>query len=285
MFTCRITKSISKIILLTFTIYIASFFGCSSNEATVQLSSEERFRLGMKAFNEEEYLEAIEEFKVVAIQFQGSVVADSAQFYMAESRYNREEYILAAFEYEVLLRNMPSSVFVSRSRFARATCYYNMSPKSYLDQNYTRKAIDEYQAFLEYHPSDSLASIAEAKIAELNMKLAKKDYENGIIYMHMEYYKAATYYFDVVLEKFHDTEYAEPALLKKTEALVNRKKFSEAREALDKFYVKYPTSKLLADAAKLREELQSKEIAYKQEKAAELEKAKKKEMQSAQSGG
>ena len=218
------------------------------------------YALGMKAFEDEDYLAAIEEFKVVSLQYQGSNVADSAQFYMAESRYLREEYILAAFEYDVLLRTMPSSVFVSRARFRRATCFYELSPKSYLDQNYSRKAIDEYQAFLEYHPTDTLASLAEQRINELNTKLAKKDYENGITYMHMEYYKAATYYFDLVLEKYHDTQYAEPALLKKAEALTNRKKYADAKEAVDKFCAKYPTSVLKSDADQLRADIELKMI-------------------------
>jgi outer membrane protein assembly factor BamD len=225
--------------------------GCGSEEATKQLSAGERYELGMKAFRSEDYLAAIEEFKVVSLQYQGSNVADSAQFYMAECRYLRGEYILAAFEYDVLLRTMPSSIFISRARFRRATCYYELSPNSILDQNYSRKAIDEYQAFLEYHPTDTLVSLAEQRINELNTKLAQKDYENGITYMHMEYYKAATYYFDIVLDKYHDTQYAEPSLLKKAEALTNRKKYADAKEALEKFREKYPSSNLKSDADNL----------------------------------
>ena len=230
--------------------------GCGSEEATKQLSAEERYKLGMKAFRNEDYLAAIEEFKVVSLQYLGSKVADSAQFYMAECRYLREEYILAAFEYDVLLRTMPSSVFISRARFRRATCFFELSPNPILDQNYSRKAIDEYQAFLEYHPTDTLVSLAEQRINELNTKLAQKDFENGMTYMHMEYYKAATYYFDVVLDKYHDTQYAEPALLKKAEALTNRKKYTDAKEALGKFREKYPSSNLKSDADKLNSDIE-----------------------------
>jgi outer membrane protein assembly factor BamD len=176
---------------------------------------------------------------------------------MAECRFLREEYILAAFEYDVLIRTMPSSNLVSRARFREATCYYELSPNPILDQNYSRKAIDEYQAFLEYHPTDTLVSSAEQRINELNTKLAQKDFENGMTYMHMEYYKAAAYYFDVVLDKYHDTKYAEPALFKKAEALCNRKKYSEAKETLEKFKEKYPMSELKSDADKLNSDIES----------------------------
>jgi len=260
------------------------FSGCGSDDATKQLSAEERYELGMKAFKDEDYLAAIEEFKVVSIQYQGSKVVDSAQFFMAESRYLHGEYILAAFEYDILIRNMPSSIFVSRSRFRRATCFFELSPKSHLDQNYSRKAIDEYQAFLEYHPADTLAPLAEERIVELNTKLAKKDYESGMTYMYMEYYKAATYYFDLVLDKYHDTQYAEPALLKKTEALMNRKKYADAKEAVDKFCSKYPTSSMKSNADQLRIDIETKMIEEKAQKQKKLEPIKDTSKQVPQSG-
>jgi outer membrane protein assembly factor BamD len=247
----------SIFILFSFITLSTLIVGCGSEEATKQLSAEQRYELGMKAFRDEDYLAAIEEFKVVSLQYQGSKVADSAQFYMAECRFIREEYILAAFEYDILIRTMPSSIFVSRARFRRATCFYELSPKSILDQNYSRKAIDEYQAFLEYHPTDTLVSSAEQRINELNTKLAQKDFENGLTYMHMEYYKAATYYFDVVLDKYHDTQYAEPALLRKAEALTNRKKYTDAKEAMDKFREKYPSSILKSDADRLNSDIEA----------------------------
>jgi outer membrane protein assembly factor BamD len=253
------------------TVIICSIFfallalsGCGSKDTEKQLSAEERFTLGMKYFNKEDYLEAIEEFKVVALQFQTTKYADAAQFYLAECRFRREEYVLAAFEYDVLLRTMPSSSYASRARFQRATCFFDLSPKSYLDQIYTRKAIDEYQAFLEYFPTDSLVPVAEERISELNTKLAKKVYENGLTYMYMEYYKAATFYFDLVLEKYHDTPYAEPAQLKKAQALVDRKKYAEAKEEIEHFLSKYPASAMKADAEKLRAEI-DKRIAERKE--------------------
>jgi outer membrane protein assembly factor BamD len=259
--------------------------GCgSSDDATKQLSAEERYELGMKAFKDEDYLAAIEEFKVVSLQYLGSKVADSAQFFMAESRYLRGEYILAAFEYDILIRDMPSSIFVSRSRFRRATCFFELSPQSRLDQNYSRKAIDEYQAFLEYHPADTLAPLAEKRIVELNTKLAKKDYESGMTYMHLEYYKAATYYFDLVLEKYHDTQYAEPALLKKAEALTNRKKYADAKESVDKFRAKYPTSTMKSDADRLCADIETKIIEEKAQKQKKPEPIKDTSKQLPQSG-
>jgi TolA-binding protein len=61
-----------------------------------------------------------------------------------------------------------------------------------------------------------------------------------------------------VLEKYHDTKYAEPALLKKAESLSYRKKYKDAKEALEKFLLKYPSSTLRFDANKLYSEVTTK---------------------------
>jgi len=246
------SQTIGLSILVFSLLLFAPITGCTSEEAERQMPAAERFALGMELFNDEDYLQAIEEFKVVTLQYQATAFADDAQFYMAESRMAREEFILAAFEYDILLRTMPTSEFVSRARFQRATCYYNMSPSSRLDQENSRKAIDEYQAFIEYHPTDSLATVAEQRITEMNTKLAQKDFDNGMTYLRLEYNKAAVYYFDLVLEKYHDTPYAEPALLRKAQAQVARKRYAEAKEALDRFREKYPNSTLGSDAEALQ---------------------------------
>jgi outer membrane protein assembly factor BamD len=230
---------------------VAFVSGCGSSEPTEQLSAEKRFAVGMRLFNNGDYLDAIEEFRIITLQFQGSGVADGAQYYLAECRYMREEFILAAYEYDQLVRTMPSSPYVSKARYKRALCYYRLSPPSYLDQMYTRKAIDEFQSFIEYTPTDSLVHEAEARIMEMNSKLAEKDYNDGVIYMRMGYYRAAVVYFEDVIEKYHDTPYAELAQLRKAESLSERKKQADAMSELEVFYKKYPNSQNKGDADEL----------------------------------
>ena len=231
--------------------------GCGTTKEAEQLSVEKRFEHAMALFKDENYLEAYDEFRIVTLQFQGSTFADEAQFDMGECRYKREEYVLAAYEYDVLTRTMPTSKYVPRARYQRAMCYYRLSPAYYLDQTYTRQAVDEFQSFIEYHPTDSLVTQAEAKITELNLRLAQKEYENGITYIHMQYYKAASVSFDHVLEKYHDTPYAEQAQYKKAEVMNLRNHVDEAKAEIEKFLTKYPNSSLRADAEKLQKEILS----------------------------
>ncbi len=231
--------------------------GCATTQEVEQLSAEKRFEHGKTLFKDGNFLDAYEDFRIVTLQYQGSTFADEAQYDMGECRFRREEYILAAYEYDVLVRTTPTSKFVPKARFERAMCYYNLSPVSYLDQTYSRQAVDEFQSFIEYHPTDSLVTLAEAKISEINTKLAKKEYDNGVTYIHMEYYKAALASFDHVLEKYHDSPYAEQAQYKKAEVLLTRNKVNDAKAEIEKFLTKYPNSSMKTDALALQKEILS----------------------------
>ena len=222
---------------------------------TQNLSAEERFEAGKKKFDSGDYLEAITEFETIKLQFPGSAVADDAAYLDAECRFRRGEYLLAAEEYQALRRNMPSSPFVPLAQYKTALCYYELAPKTALDQKYTERAIDEFQSFIDYYPKDTNVAAAETRITELNGRLAERLYKTAQLYMNMEYYKSATIYFNSVIEKYHDTPFAEPALLGKVRSLVLRKRYDEAREEIGKFLTKYPQSPLRKDAESLRNEI------------------------------
>jgi outer membrane protein assembly factor BamD len=230
---------------------------CSSHEVSKQETAEERFQKAKALFDDGDYLDAINQFTVITLQFQGSAFAADAQYYLGECRFKRNEFLLAAFEYGVLKRSMPASPRVPDAQYKLALSYYNLAPKSTLDQQYTRKAIDELQSFVEYYPADEHAPDAEAKIKELNTRLAKKQYDTARLYATMEYYKSAIYYYDDVIEKYHDTEYAPLAYLGKVELLIARRKFVEANAELKKFFDRFPNSVLRSQGEKLRRSIDS----------------------------
>jgi outer membrane protein assembly factor BamD len=231
--------------------------GCSSSKEVETLPVEVRYAQAMAKFEKEDYLDAAEDFKLVTVQYPGSSVADSAQFHIAECRYRRDEFILAASECEILVKTMPSSGLVPKARYMKAMAEYELSPQPPLDQKYTRQAIDDFQTFIEYFPTDSLSRSAAAKINELNDKLAKKEFDNAKLYYRLEYYKAAIAYFDIVLDRYHDSQYADDALLGKARALRQRHDDAAAMEAIKLFYQKYPSSNLKADVDALKTEIQT----------------------------
>lgn len=231
------------------------FVSCSSTKEIETIPAEERFAKAKALYDEGSYLEAIEEFKIITVQNQGSEFADDAQFYIAESRFTRGEYILAAAEYDNLIRLMQTSPFTTKARYKKALSYYQLSPKPQLDQKYSRLAIDEFQTYIEYSPKDSLVGDAEAKIHELTYKLAKKIFEGGLLYYRVEYYKAAISYFDKVIAEYRDSKFVDKALLWKAKCQKERKEYDGATLSLSELLTKYPDTDLKAEAMELQKEL------------------------------
>ena len=130
-------------------------------------------------------------------------------------------------------RNYPASPQVADASYKTAMCYYNLSPKPSLDQQYTRKAIDEFQSFVEYFPANANAADADAKIRELTTRLAKKQYDTARLYSTMQSYRSALFYFDDVIEKYHDTEYA-PRFLDKYPNSVLRGRMESLKKDIDR---------------------------------------------------
>ncbi len=223
---------------------LLSLSGCGSSEAVKELTAEDRFKHAKALYDDRDYLEAINEFTVITLQNQGSAVAPEAQYYLAECRFDRGEYLLAAFEYQVLKRNYPASPRMGDAQYKLGLCYYDLSPRSSLDQEYTRKAIDEFQTFVEYYPKNKNVADADEKIKDLTVRLAKKQYETARLYTVMEYYRAALMSYDEVIEKYHDTEYAPLAYQGKIDLLMSRHHYREAKDEIDRFLTKYPNSVL-----------------------------------------
>ncbi len=71
----------------------------------------------------------------------------------------------------------------------------------------------------------------------------------------MGYKKSAQYYFEQILERYHDSEWADDAQLGLVQLLISRKRYEEANDALQKFFLRYPDSHLHAPAEKLQREI------------------------------
>ena len=244
------------VILLSLTVVL--FWSCSSSVVVSELTPEEHLKYSIKLYEEEDYLEAVKEFESILLQYAGSSLIDDAQYYLGLTRYKREEYIIAAYEFSKLIKNMPASSFVADAQFMLAECYYGLSPNYNLDQVYTKKAIEEYQVFIDFFPLNERVHKAEEKINELNEKLALKDFTIAKIYEKMDYYTASMKYFDYVVETYHDTEYASKALFRKIMLLMEREREDEALADMKKFMLLFPDSEEAVEIIELKNSLEGK---------------------------
>ncbi len=230
-------------------------WSCAGNKPKPDWTAEQYYSYAKKKFDDKDYYEAVNEFTVVVLRFAGSTVADSAQFYLAESHYYMKEYLIAAVEFEKLINDMGRSPLVPDAQFKLAECYYKLSPRPALDQLYTNKAIREYQYFIEEYPTHKNKEEAEKKILELRNKLARKDWGNAEVYRKIREFKSALIYYDQVLDNYYDTEWADDALYGKIRVLNEMEDYDRARQELDKFIIQFPESELMDDVKGISEQL------------------------------
>lgn len=233
------------------------YAGCSSSDETTFMIPEDHLKVAMDYFNDESYDAAINEFQTILLQYPGSAVIDDAQYYLAQSRFLRKEYIIAASEFSRLIRNMTASEYVPEAQFMLAECYFELSPPVALDQRYSKKAKEEYQAFIDFFPTHPNAVEAERKIVEMNEKLANKEYNDAVIYSKLEYYEAAILYFDHVIETFHDTKFAPMASYNKIKLLIDIKRNQEALKEVNKFVERYPDNPNYFEVSTIKSQLES----------------------------
>ena len=246
-------KNLSHFISSICLLFILS---CSGTNSGSGVSLQERFNTGMENLEREKYLQAQTDFKYVVMRGTGTDLGDDAQYYLGESYFKNKEYLLAVAEYEKLTRRMAFSPFVEDARFKICESYRIESPKYYHDQEYTKKAIERYQEFLDDFPESKLNDAAVKSIETLRGKLGKKIYETGVLYMKLDEFESAKITFQSVMDMYYDTEIIQLAYQGMVEALAKNKEIDEARSLLNQHENILVEFGLYDDAAKTIEKMQ-----------------------------
>ena len=189
--------------------------------------------MGLDNLDKEKYLQAQLDFKHIVIRGTGSDLGDDAQYYLGEAYFRNEEYLEAIAEYEKLTRRMGFSHFVEDARFKICEAYRIESPKYFHDQEYTEKALERYQEFLDDYPNSKYVNDVLASIEILREKMGLKLYETGILYMKMEEYESAKMTFERVVDHYYDTAVVHQARQGMVKALAQNRQIDEALALLD----------------------------------------------------
>ena len=208
---------------------------CAGSKPVGEMALQDTFMSGLENLESEKYLQAQSDFKYVVIRGTGSDLGDDSQYYLAEAYYRNEEYLLAVAEYEKLTRRMGFSPFVEDARFKICEAYRIESPKYYHDQEYTEKALERYQEFLDDFPNSPFIDDVVVSIEILREKLGKKVYETGVLYMKMEEYESAKMTFQQVIDLYYDTGIIYEAYQGMVQALAKNREIDEALAFLNDY--------------------------------------------------
>lgn len=209
-------------------------------------------------FEKGSYNEAAEAFETVIQTGRGTEYARDGQFFLAESYYEAGRYLLAASEYERFRTLYPQAPRREEVDFKEAYCYYQLSPRFKLSQRYTRTAIEKFQLFNSRYPNSDRVQESAEYITELRSKLARKLYNSAELYMRTDQYQAAIVYYDLTIDRYPESEWAERALVDEINAYVvyadrsvasrQEERYQKAIEAYETFLQLFPDSELRSRA-------------------------------------
>lgn len=256
------------VILLVSLICLVFVTGCKSKFEKLRASNNiaMKYQEAIKFYEKKKYTKALALFDDLMIKYRGQAEAEDLYYYTAYTNYRIKDYTSARYHFKQFAITYPNSPRAEECRFMSAYCYFVDSPRSSLDQENSRKAIDELQLFVNLYPDSERAKEAADLIQKLRDKLEIKAFENAKLYYNMgqpEDYRASVIAMENMLREYPDTRFAEEVefLMFKSQYLfavnsyVNRQeiRFNEAIDYYDSFVEHYPESKYKKEADNIRE--------------------------------
>lgn len=207
--------------VIFFTIAAFALISCRSQDLIRPGDTlEVAFNKAKAQYDDENWSTAAEAFETVVSIGRGTDLGQEAQFLLAESYYNNRRYLLAASEYDRYATFYPRSERRELVDFKAAVCYYRLSPRYRLDQSYTQQALERFRLFNSRYPNSERVIESAEYITELRNKLARKQYEAAEFYKRTSRFSAAIVYYDLVLDNYPESNWAEEALVDKIEAYI-----------------------------------------------------------------
>lgn len=232
------TRSIVVVLML-----IAGVAGCSARSGQpAQLPPDQLFEKGMGQLNDRKWTDAVATFEQFVLQYPTHSRSQEARFRLAEAYFGKKEFITSGNEFSRLANDYPAGPYADDARFKVCESYYRLSPKTQLDQQYTRSAYDHCQSLLAYFPDSEFAARARELSAELRNKLAEKEYQAGEFYFKRGAFDSAIIYYEATLRDYADSAQA-PRALSRLISIYKTLGYKEEEEAARQRLLKdYPTS-------------------------------------------
>lgn len=268
MYLCKMLLNRRISALLFVVLFFVLFTGCKSKFEKLKNSNNitMKYQEAVKFYEKGKYSKAQILFDDLASKYRGRTEAEDLFYFLAYTNYRLKDYTSARFHFKRFAETYPNSPRAEECRFMSAYCYYVESPRSTLDQDNTRKAIDELQLFVNIYPESERAKEAGELIQNLRDKLEKKAFDNAKLYYNMgtaDDYRAAVIALENVLKTYPDTKYAEEIefLIIKSQYLYadnsypNRQeqRFNDAIDYAEHFLEQYEQSKYRGEASSLKE--------------------------------
>ncbi|MGH7731479.1 MAG: outer membrane protein assembly factor BamD [Candidatus Eiseniibacteriota bacterium] len=230
--------------------------GCGAGVLPAIHSEEERLAVARRLLDQGEYVAASELLKTYIANNAGSADVDQAIYLLGVAHLKAKDWVSAANEFQRLLRDYPESDSSAAARFALAESYFAQSRPPDFDQEYTLKALEEWQRYLQDFPGHWQNALARERILACRTRLADKLMRTGNLYLKLNQPKPARVYFEMVKTDYGDTIWVPEAELGLATCDVKEGRRAEAIARLQAIEARYPGQPVAARAARERKRLE-----------------------------
>lgn len=201
------------------------------------------FRGALQEFEQGKWANAILGFERLTLDLSSrDALLPATYYYLALAHERQQEFLLAAQSFARLTDAFPSDTLAPRAMLGQGRAYQSLWRRVDLDADYGTKAIGTLRVLLTAYPDAPQADEARERIASLEDRLARKDYETGVHYLRTrKAYDSAVIYFEDVIETYPSTPTARLAWLGKLQAFRARKWTEEAAETCVELRKRYPS--------------------------------------------
>lgn len=187
--------------------------GCGAAVVPQIMNDSERLPLARKLADKGDYTLAAEVLKSYTQSGAGNADIDQAVYLLGVVQLRQKEWVEAQTHFERVLRDYPESDSAASASYRLGEAFFGQSRGSDFDQEFTLKALAQWEEFVKAWPDDPHASRATERIGECRTRLARKLWRSGDIYLKQAHYQPAKVYFRGILDEYADTPVYGDALI------------------------------------------------------------------------
>jgi outer membrane protein assembly factor BamD len=181
--------------------------GCGASVLPSVHSEAERLDLARRLYARGEYTTAADLLKTFIGSSAGSSDVDEAIYLLGECYLKTKDWVSAGAEFERLLRDYPESDSAASASFRLGEALFGQARPVDFDQEFTNKALAQWQGYLRDYPGHWLNPEAERRLAMTRHRLASKLMSTAHLYLKLKLGGPARVYYTRVVEEYADTGY------------------------------------------------------------------------------
>ena len=187
--------------------------GCGATILPQIHNEANRVTVARRLYDRGEYASVVDMLSGYTATGTGSADIDQAVYLLGNAYLKQKDFPGAQAQFERIARDYPESDSAAAASYRLGEAFLGQSRTSDFDQEFTLKALEQMRRVVQDVPGSAWAELAEQRIAECRVRLARKLWRSGDLYVKQNLYEPALVYFRSVINDYSDTPVLGEALI------------------------------------------------------------------------